>query len=153
MSLKPRQRSEISLSLASVLVIRVKSRKFSLKVLASAIGPCLALGLIRALQQFQRRLDCQLLAIHLEAQVRHGLIEQAVPGPVARLRFFEEQLLELVVELIGLLLAQIFDPRPVMSERRNLHGLFKGRIVDPVELQFEEQQQRGNIGVLGVYSP
>jgi hypothetical protein len=37
---KPRQRSEISLSLASVLVISVKVRMFSLKVAASASRPC-----------------------------------------------------------------------------------------------------------------
>ena len=122
-----------------------------MKVLASATAACLALGLIRALQKIERGFNCQRLAIHLEAQVRHGFIKQAVEGAVACLGFFEEQLLQLVVKLIGLLLAQVFNPWAVMIERRNLHGLFKRRIINPVELKFKEQQLGGNIRVLGTH--
>ena len=46
------------------------------------------------------------------------LVEQPVPGAVAGHRFFVEQLFELVVELIGLFLADVFEPGPVMRERR-----------------------------------
>ncbi len=58
------------------------------------------------------------LAIDVEAQARDRLVEQPVPGAVAGDRFFVEQLLELIVELIGLALADVFEPGPVMLERR-----------------------------------
>ena len=114
-------------------------------------GPRLALGLIRALQKIERGFNCQRLPVHLEAQVRHGFIEQPVERAVAGLGLFEEQLLQLVVKLIGPLLAQVLNPRPVVAEPRVLHGLFKRRIVNPVEFQFKEQQQGGNIRELGTH--
>ena len=114
-------------------------------------GPRLALGLIRALQKIKRGFNRQRLAIHLKAQVRHGFIKQAVEGAVACLGFFKEQFLELVIKLIGLLLPQVFNPWAVVIERWNLHGLFKGRIVNPVELKFKEQQLGRNIRVLGTH--
>ena len=55
-----------------------------------------------------------------------------------------KQLLDPVFELIGLLLAHVLDPGPVVAERRIGHGAFERRIVDAVELEREEQQmQRG----------
>jgi hypothetical protein len=50
-----------------------------------------------------------------------------------------EQLLDAVLELIGLFLAHILDPRPVMAERGILHRLFQHGVVDAVELEAEEQ--------------
>ena len=54
-----------------------------------------------------------------------------------------EQLLDAVFELIRLVLAHVFEPRPVMPERRLLHGGFELGVVDTVELEHEEQEMRG----------
>ena len=71
----------------------------------------LALFAVAVLQQIQRRLDRKLLAADLEAQAGDGLVEQPVPGGIAALGFLVEQLLDAVLELIRLVLAQILDPR------------------------------------------
>ena len=110
MSSKPRQRSEISLSLASVLVISVKVRRFSRKVAASASARLAAHLAVGVLQQVQRRLQRQLLAVDVEAQVGHRLVEQPVPGAAPGDRLFVEQLLDAVLELVGLVLAQVDAP-------------------------------------------
>ena len=78
----------------------------------------LALFRRAVLQQVQRRLDRQLLAADLEAQAGDGLVEQPVPGGIAALGFLMKQLLDAVLELIRLVLAQILDPRPVMRRAR-----------------------------------
>jgi hypothetical protein len=49
-----------------------------------------------------------------------------------------EQLLDAIFELIRLVLAHVFEPRPVMAERRLPHGGFELGVVDPVELEHEE---------------
>ena len=82
----------------------------------------------------------QLLAAHGEAQGGDGLVEQAVPGRTAGHRLLVEELLDLVVELVGLVLAQVLDPGPVMGERLRRHGLVEHRVVDAVELEPEEQK-------------
>ena len=103
------------------------------------IGGRFTLFIVGVLQQIERRLDRQRLAVHLEARRRDGLVEQAVPGRIARHGFFVEQLFELVVELIGLFLADVLDPRPVMPEGRVGHRALERRIVDAVELEREEE--------------
>ena len=121
-SLKPRQRSEISLSLASVLVISVNRRTLSLNTLASASAAACRLppsGCIRKLSVGSSAVGC-LLALDLEAQRRHGLVEQPAPGAARGDRLLVEQPLELLLELVGLLLAQVVDPRLVAGERRHL---------------------------------
>ena len=70
------------------------------------------------LQQAQGRLDRQFLAADLEAQARDGLIEQPVPGGVTALGFLVKQLLDAILELIRLVLAQILDPRAIMRRVR-----------------------------------
>ena len=82
----------------------------------------------------------ELLAIDVEAQRGDRLVEQAVPGAVGRHRFFVEQLLQPVVELVGLALADILDPRPVMRQRPGGQSRGQRAIVEPVQLQFEEQE-------------
>ena len=109
-------------------------------------GTRLALGLVRALHQVQRRFQRQCFAIDLETQAGHGLVEQPVEGGGSGLRFFEEQFLQLVIKLIGLFHAQVGNPRPVMPKGRNFHGRFKCRIIDAVQLKLEEKQQCGNFG-------
>ncbi len=91
-----------------------------LEGLGQSFGRRLALQTIAVLQQIERRLDRKLLGRHLEAQRRDGLVEQPVPGGVAALGFFVKQLLDAVLQLIRLVLAQILDPRPVMCELRRV---------------------------------
>jgi hypothetical protein len=72
-----------------------------------------------------------------------------------------EQPLELLVELVGLVLAQVHDPGPVARQRRHLEPLSQDRLVDLVELELEEDQIGGDggqpvldiaveLGVLGI---
>ena len=103
------------------------------------------------MQKIKRGFNGQRLAIHFKAQVRHGFIKQAVEGAITRLGFFEKQFLQLVFKLIGFLFPQVFNPRAVVIERRNLHGLLKRRIINAVELKFKEQQLGGNIRELGTH--
>ena len=57
-----------------------------------------------------------------------------------------EQLLGLLVELVGLLLAQIVDPRLVLGELGMLAGLGQRRVFQAVELEAEEDQVRRDVG-------
>ena len=93
-----------------------KGALIGLEGLRQRVRRRLALLAGAVLQQVQRRLDRKLLAADLEAQRRDGLVEQPVPGGIAGLRLLVEQLLDAVLELIGLVLAQILDPRPVIAE-------------------------------------
>ena len=79
----------------------------------------------------------------LKRRRRDGLVEQPVPGRIGRHRLLVEQLLDAVLELIGLVLADVFEPRPVVPERGILHGRFERGVVEPVELEHEEQEMRG----------
>ncbi len=86
------------------------------------------------------------------AKLRHGFVEQAVEGGGDCHRLFEEELLQLVVELVGLVLAQIDDPGPVMAGSRIVrHAGVDHRVVDAVQFQREEQQMAGNVGDLGLH--
>ena len=87
-------------------------------------------------------------AVDLEAQRGDRLVEQAVPGAVGGDRFFVEQLLEPVVELVGLALADIEDPGPVMRQRTGSQRVAERVVVKSVQLQFEEQQIGGRGGQL-----
>ena len=76
--------------------------------------PCrLALFWSSVLQEIERRLDRQLLGADLEAQTGDGLVEQPVPGGITALGFFVKQLLDAILELVRLVLAQILDPRAI----------------------------------------
>ncbi len=114
------------------------------------LGQCLpgrlALCAVTVLQQVQRRLDRQFLGRDLEAQARDGLVEQPVPGGIAALGFLVKQLLDAILELIGLFLAQILDPRPIMRQFGRLQRAFDHGIVDPVQFEPEEQQMHRCIG-------
>ena len=59
-----------------------------------------------------------------------------------------EQLLYPVLELIGLFLAQILEPRTVVPELRVGHGSFEQFVVEPIELEREEQELGGDGGDL-----
>ena len=106
----------------------------------------LALFRRAVLQEVERRLDRQLLGPDLEAQAGDGLVEQPVPGGITALGFFVKQLLDAILELIRLVLAQILDPRAVMPERGRLHRAFDHDIVNAIEFEPEEQQMHGSGG-------
>ena len=105
-----------------------------------------ALFAVAVLHEIQRRLDGQRLARYLEAQIGDGGVEQPIPRRVRRHRFFVEQLLDAILELVRPIAAHVFEPRPVMAERRIGHRRFKQRVVDAVELEREEQQVRRGRG-------
>ena len=111
-----------------------------LEGLGERVRGVLAHALVRVLQLVEGRLDGQLLAAHGEAQGSDGLVEQAVPGRAAGHRLLVEELLDLVLELIGLVLAQVLDPGPVMGERPGAHGLVEHGVVDAIELEPEEKE-------------
>src|SRR5437879_5372724 len=100
MSLKPRQRSEISLSFASVLVISAKVRMFSLKVLASAFERRILepVQLEREEQQMQRGGGNLFLDVAIEFRARRidrvaGMHEPRIGDDAA------EQIVERLVAL------------------------------------------------------
>ena len=57
-----------------------------------------------------------------------------------------EELLDAVLELIGLLLAHVLEPGPVMRERGVAHGRFQRGVVDAVQFEREEQHVDGGGG-------
>ena len=110
------------------------------------VGRRLALLLVGVLQLAEQRLERQALALEVEPQRRHRLVEQPVPGGRAGDGFFQEQLLDLVGKLVRLLLADVLEPGAVMAERRRRHRRLELGVVEAVELEFEEQQIAGDLG-------
>ena len=119
-----------------------------LQYFGDRLGAGAAAGLVGVLQQGQRLFEQELLAVDLEAQARHSFIEQPVPGAAAGDRLFVEQLLDAVLELVGLLFSHVLDPGPVMAEGRLAERLLDQRIVDAIELQREEEKMRRSRGDL-----
>ena len=108
-----------------------------------------ALFRVGVLQAVQRRLQHQLLAVDFEAQLRHRLVEQAVPGAAPGDRLFVEQLLDAILELVGLVHPEVEHPGTVVAERRiGVEGGADQRVVDQIELQGKEQQMRAGVGHL-----
>ena len=131
------------MSLASVLVISAKMRRLSLNVLASACDAALRLPRVGSCIRLSVGSIASDLPSDLEAQAGDGLVEQPVPGRVGGHRLLVEQLLDAILELIGLVLADVLEPRPVVAERGIGHRGFELGVVDAVELEREEQQMRG----------
>ena len=121
-----------------------------LEHLGQSLGRGPALASIRVHEEMERRLQRGRLrlAVDLEAQRRHGLAEQAAPGPAPRHRFLAEQALEPLIELVGLFLAQVVEPRLVDGQRRRPHRRGEIGFGDLVELQLEEHQVGGDGGQL-----
>ena len=135
-----------------VLGERVGDQREGAQVFPEGLGQRLGGGLagllVAVLEQIERRLDGERLGADLETQVGDGVVEQPVPGGLAGDRLFVEQLLDAVLELVGLLLADVLDPRPVMSERGVGHRAVEHVVGDLVELEREEQEVRGRRGDL-----
>jgi hypothetical protein len=102
--------------------------------------------LTRILHEIERRLDGQRLRSDLEAQARNRLVEQPVPRRVGGHRLLVKELLDAILELIGFVLADVLEPRPVMGERGIGHGRFELGIIEAIELEHEEQEMRRGCG-------
>ena len=118
----------------------VKVRRFALNTLASASA---------ASRRSVPSASCSLLRVgsSVSSSPRtskrsdgDGLVEKAVPGGASGDRLLVEQLLDLVLELERLVLADVLEPGPVAGERLRLHRRVEHRIVDAVELEGEEQE-------------
>ena len=120
-----------------------KDAQVLLEGLGQRLRRRLAPLLARILHQIERRLDGERLLADLEAQARDGLVEQPVPGRVGGHRLLVKELLDAILELIGLVLADVLEPRPVVAERGIAHRRVELGIVEPVELEHEEQEMRG----------
>src|SRR5690606_16522883 len=93
-------------------------------------------------QQIERGLERQGLRLTFdrETQRRHGFIEKSIPGAAGGLSLLEKKLLQLLVELVGLFLAQVVEPRLVARQIGMLKRFGQVRILDLVELQLEEDE-------------
>ena len=112
------------------------------------LGGLLADGGLLVLHQVEGGLDGQLLVAHLEAQGGDGLVEEPVPGAPPGDGLLVEELLDPILQLIGLLAPHILDPGPVMGERGLVHGRLKQGVVDSVQLQGHENEVGGGVGDL-----
>ena len=109
----------------------------------------LALFLVGVGEEMERRFEAELLAVDVELERCHRLVEQPVPGLGARHRLFMEQFLDAIFELVGLGFPQLGEPgaeagKVLVAGKR----LFQHRVVDPVELELEEDEASGKIGEL-----
>src|SRR5208337_1336040 len=66
-----------------------------------------------------------------------------IPGSNAGYRLLQEQLLDVVGELMRLLLSDVLEPWAVVAKRARRHGALEQSVIDPVELEFEEQKVAG----------
>ena len=128
------------MSLASTLVMSAKVRRFSLKVLASACEAALRVCSLASCSRLRVGSIASDFVPTLNRRLRDGLVEQPVPGRIGRHRFLVKQLLDPILELIGLFLADVFEPGTIASERRIAHGSFEPGIIEPIELENEEQK-------------
>ena len=110
-------------------------------------GGGLAPAAVAVGEQVQRGLEAQRLAGDVEFQPRQGLVEQPVPGGGADHGLVVQEPLELVRELVGLHLADAVQHRPIAGEpgAGGEQRLEMG-VLEPVELEREEDQRRGQVG-------
>src|SRR3954453_17901319 len=103
-----------------VLGERVGNERELPQVFLEGLGESLRGGLsgllVRVLQKSEHRLDRQRFRSDLEAQSGDRLVKQPVPGRIGSGRFLVEQLLDAVLELIRLLLADVFEPGAIMTK-------------------------------------
>ncbi len=119
------------------------------KHLAKDHGRLLARGAVMIGEEMQHLGAGQLLGVAVaalpwEAQTRHRLVEQPDPGGAAGDRLLVQQLLDVVGELKWSEGAGIAQPRRVAGKSRILELLLQDRVVDPVELEGEEEDGAGD---------
>ena len=115
------------------------------KSFAQRFGGGLAFCPVRQQQLVQRRLNGQLFAIDIKAQTDNRLVKQPVPSGSTGHRFFVQQALQFLGQLIGALLADINDPGRIVSQRGHGQRRLQRFVVDLVELKLEKQQLRRDV--------
>ncbi len=124
-----------------------KQAQVLIEGLCQRVGRGLSFFAISILKEVKGCLQREAFAVHIKAKRGHSLIEKPVPGGGAGDRFFQEELLDLVIKLVRLVFAQVLYPGPVMRERRVVsHSLVDQSVVDLVELKREKQQMRASFG-------
>ena len=117
--------------------------------LRQGLGSGLARLRVGVLQLVERRLESQFLAADVEPEAGQRLVEESVPCAATGDGLLVEELLDPVLELVGLVTAQIEDPRPVVREARIVaHRCLDPGVVDEIELEHEEKKMRARIGHL-----
>ncbi len=101
-------------------------------------------GTVGIRQPVERGGQRQRLAVDRDAEIGERLVEQAVPGGAARHLLLVQQLLELVRELVRAEHPQVAQPRPPLLERGAGDLRLQRRILDPVQLEGEEDQVAGD---------
>ena len=111
----------------------VKMRRICLEGLGQRLCGCPAHFRARIVQQIERRLDGERLGPDLKTKACNGLVEQPIPGRISGHRLFVKELLDAVIELIRLLLADVFQPGTVMRERRiAFHRSIEHGVIDAI---------------------
>jgi hypothetical protein len=121
--------------------------------LGDGVGRGLALGPILLIQEIQRLVAGQLLAVDVEAQVGHGLVEQAHPRLPPHHVALVQHLLQIVGQLVRAEGAHRVEPRRKAPQRRVGQLRFHVVVGELVDLQGEEQGlerdlRRALVGVL-----
>ncbi len=111
------------------------------------LGAGLAPRAVGVGEQVERGFEPERLAVDLEGQPGHGLVEQPVPGGGADDRLVVQELLQLIGELVGLHRADAVEDGLVAAEVgvRREEGVEAG-VVDPVQLEGEEHQRGRQVG-------
>ena len=136
----------ISLSLASVLVISENSRRLRPNASPIALAGRLAHRAVPVRQLVERPADGQFLAAHRDAHAGDRLVEQPRPGGAPGHLLLVQQLFQLVGELVRAEHAQVAQPWPPARQRRVGKLGLQRRLVQPVQLQGEEQQVAADRG-------
>ena len=130
----------ISLSFASVLVTSENSRIFPPNAAPIARPAASRTERSRIRQLVQRGTDGQVLAAQRHTHARDRLVEQPAPRAAPGHLLLVQQLLQVVGKLVRPEHAQVAQPRPPSGQRRLRELLLQRRLVQPVELEREEQQ-------------
>ena len=88
----------------------------------------------------------EVLAVDREAQPRHGLVEQPHPRRPARHRLLAQDLLEILVQLVGTEDPDVPDPRRVTVQPLRLQLVRDLPVFDKVDLEGKEHEIGGDLG-------
>ena len=108
------------------------------------------LGLGGVGEEVERLLEPERLGLSLDIETQCGQRLGIEPRPRAAtgLRLLVEQLLDAFLELVGLFLPEVVEPRLVFRQRRHLQCGGERVVGDLVDLQFEEDEIGGDVGQL-----
>src|ERR1700722_18383659 len=145
-SLNLRQRSEVSLSLASVLVMSVKRRRLAPSVAARALA---AVSLIFASGSMSLPSSGSSVRLSPSKSNRSAAIvasNKRFHAAAALTDLSRNNRSRSSASWCGFSLADALDPRAIMAKRRRPHGGVQFRIVEAIELELEKQDVAGKRG-------